>query len=298
VCRLLGYCSRSQASLAELIGEEGLRDFTALSALHSDGWGMAWYGDGEPVIRKSLGRADNEPEYDELAHKLLGELGLLHLRWATPGLPVKEVNTHPFRYGSWVLAHNGAIHPQSRLPQLLPPPWEARAGGTTDSERYFLQLMWRLEERGGDVAAAVADTVADIDARFEPNSLNAILLSPGQLAAISWHDPAKVPGEQLRKRGFGDRPEEVAAYFHLAYRATDEAVVVASSGWSMPGWTPLPRGHLLVTDRATFQTSVVPIGAPEAAVAEVRALAGTGVTNPLGREAECENRTGWLKIAG
>jgi predicted glutamine amidotransferase len=260
VCRLLGYCSRDHSSLADLIGDQGLDDFTALSALHSDGWGMAWYDElDEPVIRKSLGRADNEPEYDALAHKPLGDLGLVHLRWATPGLGVSDRNTHPFRYGPYVLAHNGAIHPQARLGELLPPQWERQLGGTTDSERYFLYLMWRLAERDGDMVAAIADTVAAIDGRFEPNSLNAMLLSPDKFYAISWYHPEKVPDEQLRLRGYGDRPDEIAAYFHLAYRATADAVVVASSGWPMPGWTPLPRGHVLVTDRATLATSVLPI---------------------------------------
>jgi predicted glutamine amidotransferase len=259
VCRLLGYCSRAHSPLADLIGDDGLRDFTALSALHSDGWGMAWYDDAAADIRKSLGRADREPEFARLAHQPLGDLGLVHLRWATPGLPVSDRNTHPFRYGPYTLAHNGAIHPQARLGEMLPPEWARQLGGTTDSEKYFLQLMWRLDERDGDMVAAIADTAADIDRRFEPNSLNAILLSPEKLYAISWYHPAKVPAEQLRLRGYGDRPDEVAAYFHLAYRATADAVVVASSGWPMPGWTPLPRGHVLVTDRATLKTTVLPI---------------------------------------
>ena len=43
MCRLLGYCSRGRASAASLLTEQGLRDFTALSAFHGDGWGMAWY---------------------------------------------------------------------------------------------------------------------------------------------------------------------------------------------------------------------------------------------------------------
>jgi predicted glutamine amidotransferase len=259
MCRLLGYCSPASVPLAQLMGDDGLRDFTALSALHSDGWGMAWYDRDDPVITKSSGRAAIEPEYEKLAHEPLSDLGLVHLRWATPGLAVSERNTHPFRYGRYLLAHNGAIHPQDRLPEMLPPEWERQLGGSTDSERYFLHLMWRLEERDGDMLAAIADTTADIEARYAPNSLNAILLTPDNLYAISWHDRAKVPDKQLRTRGYGDRPDEIAAYFDLAYRTTDDAVVVASSGWPMPGWTPLPRQHVLVTDRATLHTTVLPI---------------------------------------
>src|SRR5712691_1622439 len=171
MCRLLGYCSRGEAALADLIGDEGLCDLTALSALHSDGWGMAWYTCGEPVIRKSPLRADDEPEYDKLARQPLSDLGLLHLRWATPGMGISEGDSHPFRYGPYVLAHNGAIHPQDRLDELLPPDWRHPPANTTDSERYFLLIMSRLAA-GGDMIAAIAAAAASIERRFSPNSLN------------------------------------------------------------------------------------------------------------------------------
>lgn len=256
MCRLLGYCARSDVSVADLIGDRGLAEFTALSAMHSDGWGMAWYSGGQPCVRKSPHRAEGEPEYDRLARRPLGDLGLVHLRWATPGLVISDSNSHPFRYGSYALAHNGAIHPQARLGEMLPPTWQRRLRGTTDSEHYFLHLMWRLAERDGDVVAAIADTAMDIEESFAPNSLNAILLSPSTLYAICWHDRAKVPHAELRERGLGDRPDEVAAYFDLGYRLTPDAVVVASSGWSRGDWTPLPNRHVLVADRVTLRTSI------------------------------------------
>jgi len=193
MCRLFGYCSRGSASAASLLTEQGLRDFTALSAFHSDGWGMAWYTADGPEICKSTRRAADAPDYDQLAHRALGDIGLVHLRWATPGLAVGRQNCHPFRYGDYTLAHNGAIHPQSKLGEMLPAEWERQLHGTTDSERYFLHLMWRLERRGGDIAAAIADTQASIGSRYAVNSLNAILLSPDRMYAISSHDPARIP---------------------------------------------------------------------------------------------------------
>jgi predicted glutamine amidotransferase len=259
MCRLLGYCSRDAASAAELLGMESFRAFTSLSNLHGDGWGMAWYAGSRPAAWKSAARAGREPEYDKLAWQPLGDLGLVHLRWATPGLAVSDVNTHPFRYGDYTFAHNGAIYPQDRLGEMLPPDWERRLAGTTDSERYFLHLMWRLAERDGDMVAAIADTTADISRRYTASSLNAILLAPDALYAISFYDRSMVPAVELARLGRADQPEEVAAYFDLAYRVTGDAVVVASSGWPMPGWTPLPSGHVLVTDRRTLATSVRPI---------------------------------------
>jgi predicted glutamine amidotransferase len=255
MCRLLGYCSRGRASAASLLTEQGLREFTALSAFHSDGWGMAWYRAGGPEVRKSMRRAADEPDYDQLAHRALGDIGMVHLRWATPGLGLSRQNCHPFRYGRYTLAHNGAIHPQSKLGEMLPAEWERQLHGTTDSERYFLHLMWRLERRGGDMAAAIADTQASIGSRYAVNSLNAILLSPDRMYAISWHDPARIPEAELRRRGLASTPAEAAGYFHLAYRATVDAVVVASSGWPQPGWTVLANQSVVVVERATLEMS-------------------------------------------
>jgi len=138
---------------------------------------------------------------------------------------------------------------------MLPAQWERRLHGTTDSERYFLHLMWRLERRGGDIAAAIADTQASIASRYAVNSLNAILLSPDRMYAISWHDPARIPAAELRRRGLANTPAEIAGYFHLAYRVTADAVVVASSGWSQPGWTVLANQSVLVIERATLEMS-------------------------------------------
>jgi predicted glutamine amidotransferase len=256
VCRLLGYCSLGSAPIASLLTEEGLRDFTALSAFHGDGWGMAWYDTDGPHVQKSARRAEGEPDYGRLTHRALGDIGLVHLRWATPGLGIGYDNSHPFRYGPYTLAHNGAVHPQDRLGEMLPAEWERRLTGKPDSERYLLHIMWRLERRGGDVVAAIADTVASIASRYAVNSLNAILLSPDKMYAVSWHDPARIPEAELRRRGMASTPEETAGYFHLAYRITADVVVVASSGWPQPGWTMLPNQSVLVVDRATLEMSV------------------------------------------
>ena len=255
MCRLLGYCSRGSASAASLLTEPGLRAFTALSAFHSDGWGMAWYTADGPELRTSTRRAADAADYDRLAHRALGDIGLVHLRWATPGLAIGRQNCHPFRCGGYTLAHNGAIHPQNKLGEMLPAEWERRRHGTTDSERYFLHLMWRLERRGGDMAAAIADTQASIGSRYSVNSLNAILLSPDRMYAISWHDPARIPEAELRRRGLASTPDEIASYFHLGYRVTADAVVVASSGWPQTGWTVLANQSVLVVERATLQMS-------------------------------------------
>jgi predicted glutamine amidotransferase len=256
MCRLLGYCARDHASVTELIGEPGLNAFTALSAWHADGWGIAAQNGGAIQVAKSPRRASDDPDYRRLAAEQLGDTGLVHLRWATPGLAVENANSHPFSYGEFAMAHNGAIHPQDRLPELLPPAWEQRLTSGTDSERYFLHIMSGLDMNGGHVLDAIAGTVAHIRAGYTPNSLNAILLGPDALYAIAWHDPARIPLESIRARNSPEVPE---LYFDLAYRQTPGAVVVASTGWPQDGWASLPNGSVLVVDRATLATRVEPL---------------------------------------
>ncbi|HLX51018.1 MAG TPA: class II glutamine amidotransferase [Streptosporangiaceae bacterium] len=256
MCRVLGYCSRTDASVADLVGEPSLGAFTALSQWHADGWGMAAQDGGDLRVTKSPLRAHKDPDYLRLARQPLGDIGLVHLRWATPGLPAEQRNSHPFARDGFALAHNGAIRPQDRLAELLPPAWERQLTGTTDSERYFLHILAGLDANGGDVLAAVTGTVRHIRENYTPNCLNAILLAPGALYAISWHDPALIPAQSIRERG---SPEEPESYFDLACRQMPDAVVVGSSGWPQDGWTTLPNGSVLSVDRATLAVRVDPL---------------------------------------
>jgi predicted glutamine amidotransferase len=254
MCRLMGYVSRRDASVAGLIGEPALRGFTALSQWHADGWGMAARDGAGLRAAKSPLRAGDDPRYQRLAAQPLGDIGLVHLRWATPGLPVEDRNSHPFVRGNYAMAHNGAIHPQDKLPGMLPAGWEEQLNGSTDSERYFLHIMSRLDARGGDMIAAMADTVRHIRLGYTPNSLNAILLAPAALYAIAWHDPQRIPREAIAARGSAEDPDH---YFDLAYQARADSVVIGSSGWPQDGWSVIPNGSVLIVDRATLAASTV-----------------------------------------
>jgi predicted glutamine amidotransferase len=277
---MLGYCARDRASLAEVMGERGLRDFTKLSGFHGDGWGMAWYDGQQAQVEKSPERAADAPAYRELAHRGLGDLGLVHLRRATPGLPVEARNSHPFRHGAIMMAHNGAIHPQERLGELLTAAWKGRLTGTTDSEHYFLNVMSRLEDGPsgpaaphgsygspgspgsfgslghGDLIAALDDAVTHIDRAFAANSLNAIFLTPDALYALCWYHPDRIPPAAVAQQGYAGPPEH---YFDLAYLESDSSVVVASSGWPQDGWVQVPNRHVLVIDREALRTKVEPL---------------------------------------
>jgi predicted glutamine amidotransferase len=241
MCRLLGWATRTPRTLADLLGQRDLDAFTALSCKHGDGWGVAWHTDNGIDLHTSPDAACGSRAYGEWTQHRVSDLGMVHLRWATLGLPVEQANTHPFADHGVAFAHNGSVRPPSSLDELLSEEQRTAMRGTTDSERYFRAVLTAAQDAPLDVAlAAVVDRIA---ATKDFTSLNCLLMTPDTLYAACRFDPGK-------------RSDEGEDYFHLGYRVTDDAVVVASSGWGR-NWQPLRNGELLAVDRATLATSVV-----------------------------------------
>lgn len=244
MCRLLGYAAATPRTPAEVLG--AARDsFTALSRRHGHGWGLAWYGDQDGLhLDKAAEPAWDSPRYDRLTRTgASGDALVAHLRWASMGLPVTDANAHPFTAPvapGLAFAHNGSIEPIDEITELVAPDLRPMLVGDTDSERYFLAVLTALRDGRGPVDAFRTVT-AQLRRRCEFTSLNALLLTPDALVAVADHDPAVSAAK-----------DEVHA-FHLRYRATPDAVVVASSGWPADDWTPLPNGRVLVVERHTLR---------------------------------------------
>lgn len=247
MCRLLGTVSMTPVTLDEVLGAE--RDaFLALAAQHGDGWGHAWTGPGGLELRKAPDSARTSPELAALAAGQAAEAALTHLRWATLGLSVRPVNTHPFTGDGLAFAHNGSISPPEALDELVTPALRRQRQGDTDSERYFLAVRSRIAE-GATPAQALAGTVSDVLAGgARVHSLNCMLLTPQALLAVCSYDP-----------GSDGDPD----YYPLLHRRTGGTVVVASTGWTgTAGWSTLGNGQLLVVERGSLRTTVVPVGTP------------------------------------
>jgi predicted glutamine amidotransferase len=241
MCRLLGWAARTPVTLADLLGEADLDAFTALSRKHGDGWGVAVRSGRGIDAHTSPDAACYSREYEQRTHSLAGDLGIVHLRWATLGLPVQPSNTHPFTDDGVAFAHNGSVQPPSALDELLTDKQQAAMRGTTDSERYFRAVLSAAAH--APLQYGLAHVVDRIARTKDFTSLNCLLMTPDTLFAACRFNP-------------GAEDDEGEDYFHLRYRVTDDAVVVASSGWGSD-WQVLDNGALLTVDRATLRTSVV-----------------------------------------
>ncbi|WP_235735499.1 class II glutamine amidotransferase [Nocardioides alcanivorans] len=257
MCRLFGYVTESRCSVAELLGEEGLASFTSLTAVHSDGWGMAWQTPEGTCTTSSPRSADIDETYRMLVKEPLSPAGLVHLRWATGGLDVRPENTHPFLADDAAFAHNGHVSPIADLEALLTPGSRARLRGDTDSERYF-HFVHQSVEKYGDEAEGVTRALATLIKKFPRCSLNALMLTPTHMFAIHINSRADSPLRALREL-FDDEgdipPRHTTEYFAMDYRETDRGLEVVSSGLGQPGWTPVPADTAVMVDLATREVT-------------------------------------------
>jgi len=257
MCRLLAYVAPRPTSLVEVLGRDDFEDFTGLTTVHGDGWGMAWLDEhGALQHARSASSAQDDPRYRELAEQPLGRAGIVHLRWASPGIPRALENTHPFVDGDLAMAHNGHIAPIERLEQLLTADGCEALQGATDSERYFRYLAQSMRAQGSQDAVneAVGDAVSTIAADFPAASLNALMLTPTQLFAIHVNSRATPPPAL---KGLGIAAERLRhtddEYFGMDFRREDGEIHIISSGIDPEGWTDMPEDSIGLVDLTSGQ---------------------------------------------
>lgn len=246
MCRLMGFVSHEKTTFPQIAGPK-FSDFVALSSIHCDGWGVATIDHDEEKahLLRAAEMAHTSSQFDEAIANSTADGGLLHLRWATAGLPVSENNSHPFVYEDYSFIHNGAIYPPDSLDSFIAPEFSWLITGDTDSERYFYLMMTMIKRHG--FVEGIKRAVETVKANADYSSINAMIMNEDTYIVVAEYDPA-------RKPDFG--PPD---YYELNYRKDKDGVVVASTGWPQEGWVPLPNHHLLVVDRNSFELQVLPL---------------------------------------
>lgn len=244
MCRLLAVMSRLPQPLATSLADV-LPGFTALSAFHQDGWGIAARSGSTLVVTKAPRRALDDQTYGRALSSTVTDAGLIHIRWATPGLALCTGNTHPFGYRGMAFAHNGSAEPVQAIWDQVDPDLRHDVEGSTDSEAYFRAVLTRM--RRAQPAEALIEAAAAIRSATTISGLNAMLLTQDALYVYSDHDPDSAPS---RRHG----PD----YFPIRYQRREESVVVSSTGYEpvTAQWEQLAQRQVLRVARASLDVQV------------------------------------------
>jgi predicted glutamine amidotransferase len=235
MCRLLGVVSAEVVS-HHLPLDAAPRSLAELSPDHPHGWGLAVSDGGRRWdVYRATGCAKDDARFHALAAEARGRLLVAHIRNRTVGLSSLE-NTHPFRRGRWVFAHNGTVPDTAPLDRHTSPARRLQIRGQTDSERLFAFLLTYLDRAGATAGAAhaapgAADAAvleASLVIQAQPGAAN-FLCSDGEVLYAFRH------GRSLHvlERGGGRR---------------NAAIVVASERPTDEPWVEVAEGSLLRID--------------------------------------------------
>ena len=223
MCELFGVTSDRKVELNKL-----LRLFFEHSSEHPNGWGLAFFDDGNISIeREPVKASDSHYLKNRLTGEILSSRMMAHIRRATIG-EISFNNTHPFTGRDdtgrqWVLMHNGTIFESSELTR-----YQCFQKGSTDSERILLYIIDRintLHREGGDVEAPEVriNVIDDVVHKLsEHNKINLMIFD----------------GEN-----FYIHKNEAGTLFRYSHNGT---VILSTKALMREGWEEIPQNRLLV----------------------------------------------------
>jgi glutamine amidotransferase len=172
MCRMFGMAADRPITPRDLL-HDAPRSLRALSREHPDGWGIAVH-DGTWTVERGTSCAHACERFASVGDRA-ARIVIAHVRKKTVG-PTALTNTHPFRRGDYIFAHNGTLKDAAGL--RIAPEHEAAIEGDTDSERLFAFVLTHIDA-AGDLARGVAAAVRALHALPDPGSAN-FLLSCGR----------------------------------------------------------------------------------------------------------------------
>ena len=256
MCELFAMSSRGPSTVTlslSILAEHG-----GNTAPHKDGWGIAFYDDGDVRILKDIEGASHS-QWVQFAEQqeILSTLVVSHIRLATDGgIAIK--NTQPFarELGGrmHVFAHNGHVPEIKTRDEYRTT--EFRPIGDTDSEVAFCALLermvplWRDSEVIPDMLArleVVADFAADLS-HYGPANF---LYCDGEILFIHGHrrrqadGEFKSPGLYWLHRQCGRKDRHSATSGVSITSSVQDVILVASVPLTTEPWQPLLEGELI-----------------------------------------------------
>ena len=241
MCRMFGLVASRPVQVRELL-RDAPRSLRTLSNEHRDGWGVALRTPDDWIVHRSTECAAKSARYDELVDQVATRLLVAHVRQKTVG-ETSLANTHPFRRGVFVFAHNGTVRDVPALVARSSAARLAQIEGSTDSERLFAFILTRVDDTGGDVARGVIAAVAELHALGDLGSATFLLSC----------------GERLYAHRLGRSLFTLVRHAAVETRRT-AAAIVASERLTDEAWVEIPERALVSIDVAS-ETVVLPLAA-------------------------------------
>ncbi|MBM4177880.1 MAG: class II glutamine amidotransferase [Ignavibacteria bacterium] len=237
-------------------------------SVNGDGFGIGFYApelDNEPCVFRSIRPAWSDGNLKNLAKKIHSPCVFAHVRAASPGIPVEELNSHPFSCGKLMFMHNGVLGGYKQIRRKLLRGLNDVAydaiQGSTDSEHLFGLFLNHVADPHGHVTCeqmvqAMKGMFADLNqllmeiAVHQHSYLNLAVTNGTCLIAVRYTTNPNV------------QPASLYYMFGREYKCTEDqcamepsfgkpsAIVVASEPFTArrSDWMKIERNSMMVVD--------------------------------------------------
>ena len=247
--------------------------------LNGDGFGVGWYLpelEEEPAIFTSLTPAWSNRNLHRLAEKISSPLMFAHVRAATSGIGISDMNCHPFQSGRFLWMHNGQIAQFNKIKrdliEALGDKYFFEISGTTDSEyifALFLSQLDRVSESSSPetLLAAIQQTIACLNKWSQEKGIS----------ETSFYNFAVSDGKRIIVTRYASNQEiEAASLYYsvgarfvckdricemLSVNSSQATFLVASEPITQVAddWRSVPNNHVLI-HRGGAEPELLPIG--------------------------------------
>ncbi|NQW30168.1 MAG: class II glutamine amidotransferase [Ignavibacteria bacterium] len=237
-------------------------------SVNGDGFGIGWFDprlDNEPCVFRSIKPGWSDQNLKLLAKKIYSPCIFAHVRAASPGITVEEVNSHPFWCGKLMFMHNGMLsgfkQMRRRMLRLLNDTAYDAIQGSTDSEHLFGLFLNHIEDPHGHVSCeemvhAMQQMFKDLNSLMveheikQHSYLNFAVSNGTSLIAVRYTtNPNVQPSSLYYMHGKEYHCNDDVCMMEPTY-SKPSAIVVASEPFTTrrSDWMKIERNSMMVVD--------------------------------------------------
>lgn len=218
---------------------------------HKDGWGIVALAKG--IIKLYERHAEDASEsvaYNHVVQALQvtpHDIVVAHLRKASVGSATTE-NTHPFRCGNFIFAHNGTIVDHQKIP--LSEVTQVMLHGSTDSERFFYYLIEKYcASPNRSMEEIIREAVVMVRKNLEYRSLSFIMSNGKYIWTL----------REVNEDNLLVKEKRLLEYVTLYHTCIDNATVFCSEKITNSAWALVDNHVLTTVELGTGNTTQIKI---------------------------------------